>query len=80
MLCSKKVWKSFLNRVTTIKNEMLGHFLVVMVINLFLQGLHVGTGHAIHFFPVVDQNEGGDVSDPVFLENKKCQGSLKTVN
>ena len=56
---------------------MLGHFLVVMVINLFLQGLHVGTGHAIHFFPVLDQNEGGDVSDPVFLENKKCQGSLK---
>ena len=77
MLCLKKVWKSFLNRISTIKNEMLGHFLVVMVINLFLQGLHVGTGHAIHFFPVLDQNEGGDVSDPVFLENKKCQGSLK---
>ena len=57
--------------------EMLWHFLVVMVINLFFQCLHVDTGHAIHFFPVLDQNEGGDVSDPVFLENKICQGSLK---
>ena len=56
---------------------MLWHFLVVMVINLFFQCLHVDTGHAIHFFPVLDQNEGGDVSDPVFLENKICQGSLK---
>jgi len=46
---------------------MLWHFLVVMVINLFFQCLHVDTSHAIHFFPVLDQNEGGDVSDPVFL-------------